>query len=223
MSLRALTPPFRWTGSSRIRLRVMCLSTARLWAAALVRARIWSSLKETSTGCTVTIDAMGTQTAIAEAIQNRGADYVLAVKDNQPKLSASMQDFWRSFRAHPAAHTPHCFAQTVDKDHGRLETRRCYVFDQWNASINPASGKGCAASPCWNRNAGSATKPPANNASTSAVWLPMRPASPAPSVPTGPSRTGCSLLLDAKRKIQNYVLTLIAPEEVYFRQQNRLA
>src|SRR5271157_465539 len=93
----------------------------------------------------------------------------------------------------------------------------------WNASINPSSGRGCAASPCWNRNAGSATKPPTNNASTSAVWLPMRPASPAPSVPTGPSRTGCSLLLDAKRKIQNYVLTLIAPEEVYFRQQNRLA
>jgi len=80
--------------------------------------------------CTVTIDAMGTQTAIAEVIQKRGADYVLAVKDNQPKLSASIQDFWRSFRAHPAAHTPHSFAQTVDKDHGRLETRRCYVFDQ---------------------------------------------------------------------------------------------
>src|SRR5271157_1114216 len=45
-------------------------------------------------GCTVTIDAMGTQTAIAEVIPKRGADYVLAVKDNQPKLSASMQDFW---------------------------------------------------------------------------------------------------------------------------------
>ncbi len=39
-------------------------------------------------GCTVTIDAMGTQTAVAEVIQRRGADYVLAVKDNQPKLSA---------------------------------------------------------------------------------------------------------------------------------------
>jgi len=93
-------------------------------------------------GCTVTIDAMGTQTAIAEVIQKRGADYVLAVKDNQPKLSASIQDFWRSFRTHPAAHTPHSFAQTVDKDHGRLETRRCYVFEQLECLDNPRQWKG---------------------------------------------------------------------------------
>ena len=93
-------------------------------------------------GCTVTIDAMGTQTAIAEVMQNRGADYVLAVKDNQPKLSESIQDFWRSFRAHPATHTPHGFAQTVDKDHGRLETRRCYVFDQLQCLDQPRQWKG---------------------------------------------------------------------------------
>ncbi len=93
-------------------------------------------------GCTVTIDAMGTQTAIAEAIQNRGADYVLAVKENQPKLTESIQDFWHSFRRHPAAHTPHGFAQTVDKDHGRLETRRCYVFDQLECLDKPQQWKG---------------------------------------------------------------------------------
>jgi predicted transposase YbfD/YdcC len=93
-------------------------------------------------GCTVTIDAMGTQTAIAEAIQNRGADYVLAVKDNQPKLTESIEDFWRSFRTHPAAHTPHRFAETVDKDHGRLETRRCYVFDQLQCLDRPRQWKG---------------------------------------------------------------------------------
>jgi predicted transposase YbfD/YdcC len=88
-------------------------------------------------GCTVTIDAMGTQTAIAEAIQNREADYVLAVKDNQPRLAESIEDFWRSFRAHPAVHTPHSFAETVDKDHGRLETRRCYAFDQLECLDKP--------------------------------------------------------------------------------------
>src|ERR1700679_2008355 len=55
------------------------------------------------TGCTVTIDAMGTQTAIAELIQARGADYVLAVKDNQPQLAGSIEDFWKSF---PSGH-PH--------------------------------------------------------------------------------------------------------------------
>jgi predicted transposase YbfD/YdcC len=80
-------------------------------------------------GCTVTIDAMGTQANIAQAIRDRGADYILAVKDNQPKLAASIQDFWTSFRVHPAAHTPHHYAESVEKGHGRIETRRCYVFD----------------------------------------------------------------------------------------------
>jgi len=94
------------------------------------------------TGCTVTIDAMGTQTAIAETIQSRGADYVLAVKDNQPRLAESIQDFWRSFRAHPASHTPHSFAETVEKDHGRLETRRCYVFDQLECLDKPQQWPG---------------------------------------------------------------------------------
>ena len=93
-------------------------------------------------GCTVTIDAMGTQTAIAAAIKDRGADYVLAVKDNQPKLAESIEDFWRSFRAHPAVHTPHSFAQTVEKDHGRLETRRCYVFDQLECLDQPQQWQG---------------------------------------------------------------------------------
>jgi predicted transposase YbfD/YdcC len=93
-------------------------------------------------GCTVTIDAIGTQTAIAEAIQERGADYVLAVKDNQPRLAESIEDFWRSFRAHPAIHTPHRFAESVEKDHGRIETRRCFVFDQLHCLDKPMQWKG---------------------------------------------------------------------------------
>jgi len=93
-------------------------------------------------GCTVTIDAMGTQTAIAEAIQQRGADYVLAVKDNQPKLAESIEDFWKSFRAHPACHTPHTFARSVEKNHGRIEIRRCTVFDQLECLHKPWQWKG---------------------------------------------------------------------------------
>ena len=93
-------------------------------------------------GCTVTIDAMGAQIAIAETICNQRADYVLAVKDNQPRLAESIQDFWRSFRTHPATHTPHSFAETVDKDHGRLETRRCYVFDQLECLDRPRQWQG---------------------------------------------------------------------------------
>jgi predicted transposase YbfD/YdcC len=85
----------------------------------------------------VTIDAIGTQASIAQAIQDRGADYILAVKDNQPKLAESIQDFWTSFRAHPPEVTPHSFTESVEKDHGRLETRRCYVFEQRDCLHRP--------------------------------------------------------------------------------------
>lgn len=80
-------------------------------------------------GCIVTIDAMGTQPNIAQAIRARGANYVLSVKDNQPKLAESIQDFMTAFFAAPDK-TPHGFDEVVEKDHGRIETRRCYTFDQ---------------------------------------------------------------------------------------------
>lgn len=80
-------------------------------------------------GCIVTIDAMGTQPSIAQAIRDRGANYILSVKDNQPTLADSLQDFFTAFQAAPDK-MPHRFDEVVDKDHGRLEVRRCYVFDQ---------------------------------------------------------------------------------------------
>jgi predicted transposase YbfD/YdcC len=80
-------------------------------------------------GSIVTIDAMGTQPNIAQAIRDRGADYLLAVKDNQPKLAESIDDFFIAFEAAPAK-TPHQFHEVIEKDHGRIEVRRCYVFNQ---------------------------------------------------------------------------------------------
>lgn len=80
-------------------------------------------------GCIVTLDAMGTQPSIAQAIRDRGAHYVLSVKDNQPTLADSMQDFFTAFQANPDK-TPHQFDELVEKDHSRLEVRRCYAFDQ---------------------------------------------------------------------------------------------
>jgi len=87
-------------------------------------------------GCIVTIDAMGTQANIAQAVCDRGADYVLAVKDNQPKLAESIQDFMAAFEAQPQ-HTPHSFWEIVEKGHGRLETRRCYAFAQLDCLYKP--------------------------------------------------------------------------------------
>ena len=87
-------------------------------------------------GCIVTIDAMGTQANIAQAIRARQADYVLAVKDNQPLLADSMRDFFTQFKAAPQR-TPHTATETVEKDHGRIEIRRCFAFDQLDCLAKP--------------------------------------------------------------------------------------
>ena len=70
---------------------------------------------------------MGTQASIAEQIQARGADYVLAVKDNQRLLSESIREFFEAFVSDPQS-TPQSVQETVEKDHGRLGTRRRYAF-----------------------------------------------------------------------------------------------
>ena len=79
---------------------------------------------------------MGTQASIAEQIQAREANNVLAVKDNQRLLSESIREFCESFASDPQS-TPHSVHETVEKDHGRLETRRCYTFSQLECLVKP--------------------------------------------------------------------------------------
>lgn len=87
-------------------------------------------------GCIVTIDAMGTQASIAATIRSRKADYILAVKDNQPKLAESIEQFWADFQRAPRK-TPHSFDAAIEKGHGRLEVRRCYAFEQIDCLYAP--------------------------------------------------------------------------------------
>ena len=94
-------------------------------------------------GCIVTIDAMGTQPNIAQAIRDRGADFVLSVKDNQPTLAESIRDFFEAFQTAPEK-TPHGFDEVVEKDHGRIEVRRCYAFDQLDCLYAPERWPGIA-------------------------------------------------------------------------------
>ena len=88
-------------------------------------------------GVIVTIDAMGTHSNIAQAIRDKEADYVLAVKDNQPKLAESITSFFEIGQAEQWKRTPHSFVESVEKDHGRLEVRRCWAFDQLDCLANP--------------------------------------------------------------------------------------
>jgi predicted transposase YbfD/YdcC len=69
-------------------------------------------------GALVTIDAIGTQNQIAQAILERGGDYLLALKANRP---ATLKDV-EAFFADPPAGIATC--TTTDGDHGRIEVRR---------------------------------------------------------------------------------------------------
>lgn len=88
-------------------------------------------------GTIVTIDAMGTHSNIAQAIVDKEADYVLAVKDNQPKLADSITTFFEIGQAEKWRNVPHTYTESVEKDHGRLEVRRCWAFDQLDCLSNP--------------------------------------------------------------------------------------
>jgi predicted transposase YbfD/YdcC len=80
-------------------------------------------------GCLVTIDAMGCQTAIAQAIVDAGANYVLAVKDNQPTLHEGISWFFHTKRETGFARTKVSRHYTQDKGHGREEARTYYVCE----------------------------------------------------------------------------------------------
>ncbi len=78
-------------------------------------------------GCTVTIDAMGCQTEIAEAIVASGADYVLAAKRNQPTLYDGIQKFFDEQLETDFAKVKVSRHMTEEHGHGREESRHYLV------------------------------------------------------------------------------------------------
>ena len=78
-------------------------------------------------GCIVTVDAIGAQKEVVKAIVEKGADYVISLKKNQPTLHALTEDFFTEARAEHFETVPHAYTETLEKEHGRLETRRYWV------------------------------------------------------------------------------------------------
>ena len=89
-------------------------------------------------GCIVTIDALGCQKRIAQTIRDRGADYVLALKGNQPQLHEAVVETFAVEQAEAFEGCEHDCHQTVNKNHGRIETRRCWVID--TPGLHPVRG-----------------------------------------------------------------------------------
>jgi len=77
-------------------------------------------------GCIVMADALNCQTEIARSIVERRADYILAIKDNQPSLYVAVTQLFDEALANDfrdvRGHDQH---QSLNRDHGRIERRRC--------------------------------------------------------------------------------------------------
>ena len=82
-------------------------------------------------GCVVTIDAMGCQKEIASKIVQQGADYILAVKDNQKHLHDDIKEGFEQNKISD-------MAEELQKDHGRIEKRTCRIITDtdWVCSKN---------------------------------------------------------------------------------------
>jgi predicted transposase YbfD/YdcC len=104
-------------------------------------------------GCIVTLDAMGCQRNIAKEIIEADADYVLALKGNQETVHEEIKTFLDAALAQeqgpglPGAKLSQAAAtlaqwETVEKDHGRLETRRYYQSDQLDWFADRAKWEG---------------------------------------------------------------------------------
>lgn len=79
-------------------------------------------------GCIVTIDAMGTQTQIATQIREQDGDYALALKDNQGTMYEGVSETFALALKDQFAHIQHESYRTVEKGHGRMETREYWTI-----------------------------------------------------------------------------------------------
>lgn len=81
-------------------------------------------------GCIVTIDAIGCQKEIAQLIVDKEGDYLLAVKENQKYLHQDIEEVFEIefSQAVPFEGIQHDHYRTVNKGHGRIEIRDCWVI-----------------------------------------------------------------------------------------------
>lgn len=81
-------------------------------------------------GMVITIDAMGTQTAVAEKIIGLGGDYVLALKGNHQTLLDDVSFYLSNevmVQDKKTLEANGLYKKTQEKGHGRIETRQCFI------------------------------------------------------------------------------------------------
>jgi predicted transposase YbfD/YdcC len=75
-------------------------------------------------GCTVTVDALNCQKTVVKQIRAQKADYVCALKGNHPQLEQAVAAFLQAVRAGRTSGIAYAKYETVEKGHGRIETRQ---------------------------------------------------------------------------------------------------
>lgn len=118
--LAALHLVSAWATANRVVLGQVATAAKSNEITAIPRLLEWLKLE----GCIVTIDAMGCQTKIAEQIIRQGGDYLLALKGNQETLAAEVEEAFIDADAKDYAGLDAEFIETVERGHGRVETRR---------------------------------------------------------------------------------------------------
>jgi predicted transposase YbfD/YdcC len=93
-------------------------------------------------GCIVTIDAMGCQRTIAQKIVEQGANYVLALKGNQPTLEQAVAHFFLSGPEAEENRTCSDYYEQTERGHGREETRRAWITADLAAELEAAAWPG---------------------------------------------------------------------------------
>ncbi len=81
-------------------------------------------------GRVVTMDAMGCQKELAREITDRGGDYVMCLKGNQGSLHDDVKFFFDEAAQAQYEDVEYAYRETVEKDHGRIETRKCWVVEE---------------------------------------------------------------------------------------------
>lgn len=80
-------------------------------------------------GAIISGDAHFTNPKVAEQVIDQRADYLLAVKENQSTLHAEMENFFSQAHAVNWEDIEYSEHKTVEKDHGRVETREIRVVN----------------------------------------------------------------------------------------------
>jgi predicted transposase YbfD/YdcC len=127
-----------WASSQRLVLGQMNVDAKTNEITAIPELLALLSLK----GAIVTVDAIGCQKKIAKAIRSAGADYLLALKQNQETLHRDVVEFLEEQRTRGFAD---CAAgrwqtlETTDADHGRIEVRNHWIVDdiEWLKERHP--------------------------------------------------------------------------------------